>query len=71
MSPLQATLETGSIYHVVGTRANGERVTISEHVDPCVAEKILSLIQSTGRYSEIFIECDGKRLSAPCSDSTS
>jgi len=63
---LHQTLEAGSIYHVVGTRATGERVVISEHVDPCVAETILSLICSTGSYSDIFIEVDGKRLPAPC-----
>jgi hypothetical protein len=62
---LQQTLEAGSTYQVVGTRPTGERVVISKHVDPCVAEQILSLIQSTGSYSDIFIEVDGKRLSAP------
>ena len=63
MSLQQAILETASIYDVVGTRATGERVMISEHVDLSVAEKILSLMQNSGNYSEIFVECDGERLS--------
>jgi hypothetical protein len=37
---------------------------ISEHVRLPVAEKTLSVMQSSGNFSEIFIECDGKRLSS-------
>ncbi len=62
MSLQQAALETGLIYHVVGLRTTGERVMISEHFDLTVAEKVLSLIKSTGNYSEIFVECNGERL---------
>ncbi len=62
MSAHQAAVETCGIYHVVGTRATGERVMISEHVDLPVAEKVLSLLQSTGNYSDLFIERDGNRL---------
>jgi hypothetical protein len=63
MSRHQAALETASIYHVVGTRATGEKVKLSEHRDQSVAEKFVFLIASTGNYSEIHIECDG--LPAP------
>ncbi len=64
MSLHQEALETASIFHVVGTRTTGERVMLSEHVGLPAAEKSLSLMQSSGNYSEIFIECDGKRLSS-------
>ena len=67
MSLHEAVVETGSsVYHVVGTRPTGERVMISEHLDLTVAEQILSLMESTGCYSEIFMECDGKRLAQNC-----
>jgi len=64
MSLHQEALETASIFHVVGTRPTGERVMISEHARLPVAEKILSVMERSGNYSEIFIECDGKRLSS-------
>jgi hypothetical protein len=64
MSLHQEALETASIFHVVGTRTTGERVMISEHVGLPVAEKIVSVTQRSGNFSEIFIECDGKRLSS-------
>jgi hypothetical protein len=64
MSLHKEALASASIFHVVGTRTTGERVMISEQVDLPVAEKTLSLMQSSGNYSEIFIECDGKRLSS-------
>jgi len=64
MSLHKEALETASIFHVVGTRTTGERVMISEHVGLPLAEKTLSLMQRSGNYSEIFIECDGKRLSS-------
>ena len=42
----------------------GEAMGELAGVDLPVAEKTLSLMQSSGDYTEIFIECDGKRLSS-------
>jgi hypothetical protein len=64
MSIHQPALESGAIYQVVGTRTTGEQVMISERVDRTVAEMIRSLMQSSGHYSDIFIECDGTRLAS-------
>jgi hypothetical protein len=64
MSLQHAALETGLIYQVVGTRATGQHVTISHHFDLAVAEEVLSLMESTGDYIDMFIECDGERLPA-------
>ena len=63
MSIHQATVEDPSIYRVVGRRATGERVVITHNADLAIAEQIMSLMWGTGDYSDIFIECDGKRLS--------
>ena len=63
---IQATVETQSIYHVVGMRVSGERVEITETADVAVAEKVVSLMWGSVNYSDIFIECDGKRLALHC-----
>ncbi len=62
MSPQQIALETCSKFHVVGIRSTGERVNISEHDDQQAAERTFSLMQVSGTFSELFIECDGKQL---------
>src|SRR5262245_58009553 len=41
---IQATVESQSMYHVVGRRATGDRIIISESDNLDVAEKILSLM---------------------------
>ena len=61
MSIQQAT-EAPSIYRVVGKRPTGERVEISETADLAAAERVMSLMWTTATYSDIFIECNGKRL---------
>jgi hypothetical protein len=64
MSIQQAALD--SMYRVVGTRTTGERVMMTERVDLPVAEKILSLLEGSTNYTEIFIECNGERLPHHC-----
>ena len=58
----QTTIETEPIYHVIARRATGERVEISETSELVVAVTVLSLMRGTATYSDIFIECNGKRL---------
>jgi hypothetical protein len=36
---------------------------ITHNADLAIAEQIVSLMWDTGDYREIFIECDGERLS--------
>jgi len=64
MSLHQAALD--SVYRVVGTRTTGERVMMTERVDLPVAEKILSLLEGSPSYIDIFIECNGERLPHHC-----
>jgi hypothetical protein len=63
MSIHQTTVEAPSIYRVVGRRPTGERVEISQTADLAAAERVMSLMWTTATYSDIFIECNGKRLS--------
>ena len=62
MATHQATAEAPSKYRVVGMRPTGERVEISETADLAAADKIMSVMWTTAQYSDIFIECNGKRL---------
>jgi hypothetical protein len=62
MSIAQAIPKLGLVYQLVGMRATGEKVIMSEHFNLAVARKVLSFVQYTGSYAEIFIECNGKRL---------
>jgi hypothetical protein len=62
MSIHEATVETQSIYHVVGRRTTGEQVVISESADLAAAETIVALMWGTEHYGDIFIECDGEQF---------
>jgi hypothetical protein len=53
-------------FRVVGIRANGQRVVISQHASRETAERVVGLIKFDSQYSSIVIEseCDPDNLPA-------